>query len=100
MARDSVTSPAATSRRVTSSKRRSQAGSAARRRRWLIVALAALALLGTGTALAAVAGVPWWEDAAPPVNPRVLDWQLAPPVDGSSMPIKAARFAGADRAPA
>lgn len=54
------------------------------------VAVAAL-LLVTGAALAAIRGVPWWEEAAPPVNPKTLDWQLAAPADGSRFPPTADR---------
>jgi hypothetical protein len=56
------------------------------------VAVAACALLlATGAAVAAVHGVPWWEDAAPPMNPKVVDWQLAPPADGGDFPPTADR---------
>jgi hypothetical protein len=54
------------------------------------VAVGAL-LLVSGGALAAIHGVPWWEDAAPPVNPKVVDWQLAPHADGSNFPPTADR---------
>jgi hypothetical protein len=62
-----------------------------RRRRVLLAAALAGLVLATGAALAAVAEVPWWEDAAPPVNPKVLDWQLAPPADGTAFPPRADR---------
>jgi hypothetical protein len=61
------------------------------RRRWIVAALAAVLLVLGGVALAAVADLPWWESAPPPVNPRVVDWQLAPPADGSAFPPTADR---------
>jgi hypothetical protein len=54
------------------------------------VAVGAL-LLVSGGALAAIHGVPWWEEAEPPVNPKVVDWQLAPHADGSNFPPRADR---------
>jgi hypothetical protein len=62
-----------------------------RRPRVLVAVLACVLLLATGAAVAAVRGVPWWEDAAPPVNPKVVDWQLAPPADGGDFPPTADR---------
>jgi hypothetical protein len=62
-----------------------------RRPRVLAAAFAGALLLATGAAVAAIQGVPWWEDAAPPVNPTVVDWQLAPPADGSNFPPTADR---------
>jgi hypothetical protein len=62
-----------------------------RRPRVLLAAAVGALLLATGAAVAAIEGVPWWEDAAPPVNPTVLDWQLAPPADGSDFPPTADR---------
>jgi hypothetical protein len=58
-----------------------------RRRRLLIAAaLAASLLLVGGAALAAVRVGPWWQDAPAPVNPRVVDRQLAPVKDVSFPP--------------
>jgi hypothetical protein len=56
------------------------------RRRHLRVATAAIAviLVGAGT-VAAATGVPWWQNAAPPVNPEVVNRQLAPQI-GQSFP--------------
>jgi hypothetical protein len=62
-----------------------------RRPRVLAAVVAGALLLATGAAVAAIQGVPWWEDAAPPVNPEVVDWQLAPPADGSDFPPAADR---------
>jgi len=60
-----------------------------RRRRRRVTAVAAAALLGVGgAAIAAVTEAPWWQDAAPPVNPRIVDRQLK---DLDDLP------AGADR---
>ena len=61
------------------------------RRRWLMPALAAALLLVTGAAVAAVTGIPWWQNAAPSVNPAVVDWQLSPPADGNAFPPTANR---------
>jgi hypothetical protein len=42
------------------------------RRRWLVVAVAAGLLIATGAAIAAVAGVPWWQSGTPPVDPQAV----------------------------
>jgi hypothetical protein len=57
-----------------------------RRRHVLAAALAASLLLVGGAALAAVTVGPWWQDAPPPVNPRVVDRQLTAPKDASFPP--------------
>jgi hypothetical protein len=62
-----------------------------RRPRVLVAVAACALLLATGAGVAAIHGVPWWEDAAPPVNPKVVDWQLAPPADGGHFPPTADR---------
>lgn len=61
------------------------------RRRHLRVATAAIAvvLVGAGT-VAAAARVQWWQNAAPPVNPEVVNRQLAPQI-GESFPPTADR---------
>jgi hypothetical protein len=61
------------------------------RRRWLVVFAGLALMLAAGAAIAAVTVDPWWEDAEPPVNPRVVHWQLAPPADGSNFPPAADR---------
>jgi hypothetical protein len=61
------------------------------KRFWLVAAVVGVVLLVVGASLAAVRGVPWWEGAAPPVNPKTLDWQLAPPTDGTRFPPTADR---------
>jgi len=58
-----------------------------RRRRVLVPVLIVLALLITGVAIAAaVGGIPWWETAPPPVNPGVVDFELAKDVDSPFPP--------------
>lgn len=52
----------------------------------LVAAAIALVLLVVGASLAAVGGLPWWEGAAPPVNPKTVDWQLAAPSDSFPPP--------------
>lgn len=61
------------------------------RRRRLRVATAAIAvMLVSVAAVAAATGVPWWQNAAPPVNPEVVNRQLAPQI-GESFPPTADR---------
>jgi hypothetical protein len=49
------------------------------RRRRLRLATAAIAVIVVGAATTAAATqTPWWQNAAPPVNPKVVDRQLAP----------------------
>jgi hypothetical protein len=57
------------------------------RRRHLRVATAMIAmiLIGAGT-VAAATQAPWWDNAAPPVNPWVVNRQLAPQIDQSFPP--------------
>jgi hypothetical protein len=62
-----------------------------RRRRWLLAVAAGGLLLAAGAAVGAITGVPWWDNAEPPVNPKVVDWQLAPHADGSNFPPTADR---------
>jgi hypothetical protein len=63
---------------------------AARRRRRRIV-LAILAVMGVCAAtVAAATQAPWWQTAPPPVNPQVVDRQLAPTI-GSDFPPSADR---------
>jgi hypothetical protein len=48
------------------------------RRRWAMAVAAGTLMIAAGAAIAAVTVEPWWEDAPPAVNPKVVDWQLAP----------------------
>jgi hypothetical protein len=48
------------------------------RRAVLAVAVAIALLLVGGVAVAAVTGIPWWEEGEPPANPEVVDRQLVP----------------------
>jgi hypothetical protein len=58
-----------------------------RPRRMLVPALVVLAFVLTGVAIAAaVGGIPWWETAPPPVNPGVVDFELAKDVDSPFPP--------------
>jgi hypothetical protein len=49
-----------------------------RRRRRRVITMAAAFVLLTGATIAAATGLPWWQSAAPAVNPRVVHQQLAP----------------------
>ena len=49
-----------------------------RRRHRRLAALAAAPLVIAAGAAIASDRVPWWQDAAPPANPRIVDRQLAP----------------------
>jgi hypothetical protein len=61
------------------------------RRRRMRIASAVLAVVAVSAAtVAAATQAPWWQGAAPPVNPEVVNRQLAPTV-GSSFPPTADR---------
>jgi hypothetical protein len=59
-------------------------------RRWALAVAAGTLMLAAGAGIAAVTVEPWWEDAPPAVNPKVVDWQLAPG-DGTGFPATADR---------
>ena len=60
-----------------------------RRRRRVALASVGVVLV-TAATVAAATGLPWWESAAPPVNPKVVDRQLAPQI-GTDFPPTADR---------
>ena len=61
------------------------------RRRRMRIALVVLAVIAASAAtVAAATQAPWWQTAAPPVNPEVVSRQLAPTV-GSTFPPTADR---------
>jgi hypothetical protein len=60
-----------------------------RRRLRIVIAVIAVMLVGAGT-VAAATQLPWWQNAAPPVNPEVVNRQLAPQI-GQSFPPAADR---------
>jgi hypothetical protein len=57
-----------------------------RRRPAVALGLAAALLLITAGAIAAVGAGPWWQGAEPPANPKVVERQLAPPLETSFPP--------------
>lgn len=60
------------------------------RRRVRIALGASVVAVLVGGAAAAATNAPWWQNAAPPVNPKVVHWQLAPQ-RGSNFPPAADR---------
>ena len=68
-----------------------------RDRRLLAAAFAAALLLLSGAAIAAVNVVPWWQDGEPPVNPEIVDPQLAPRRTSRSRRPPTARVRGLSR---
>jgi hypothetical protein len=63
---------------------------ARRHRRLVWVAAVAAALLAAAAVAAATQQPPWWESGTPPVNPKVVNEQLAP-IKGESFPPSADR---------